>query len=333
MQYREDMKFRGWWWVCPGCKKEVKKIYYPLPVRTLFDFLGYDPGTGAREACAVQEGFERYDVERLEAPAGTFACSVCHGVRGIERASDVGWNQIVTHLTRGMLYGHEVEKPHWYRIARKRTRVRQLNRASPKRDAIFEMLKRGETVDAIAVEMLISRLAVRAAMQKICRQEGVKNRRGLAKKLGWGEPPLNPREEREARARARDEKIEALMLEGLECWEIGAKLRMETSLVLQGVRRINKKHGVGGKDARRDLARKLGVELGGKYGVEREVRERLLAGQKYAEIVAAMGMSYSAVSQRCEKIYAEEGVRGRKELMAKHQQVCKVQQSEVASLR
>jgi hypothetical protein len=38
-----DRRFRGWRWVCPACKKEVRFVFYPLPPDTLFDFLGYDP--------------------------------------------------------------------------------------------------------------------------------------------------------------------------------------------------------------------------------------------------------------------------------------------------
>jgi hypothetical protein len=36
--YRDEMQLIGWRWVCPGCKKEVRTIYYPVRVRTLFDY-------------------------------------------------------------------------------------------------------------------------------------------------------------------------------------------------------------------------------------------------------------------------------------------------------
>src|SRR5437870_5541355 len=30
----DEMWFMGWRWVCPGCKKTCRTVYYPLPVRT-----------------------------------------------------------------------------------------------------------------------------------------------------------------------------------------------------------------------------------------------------------------------------------------------------------
>src|SRR3954469_16883136 len=32
----DDPQFRGYRWICPGCKKPVRVIYFPLPVRTRF---------------------------------------------------------------------------------------------------------------------------------------------------------------------------------------------------------------------------------------------------------------------------------------------------------
>src|SRR5215212_9939853 len=46
----EEMQLGGWRWVCPGCRKEVKLLVYPMRPQTLFDYLGYDPAR-ATEAC------------------------------------------------------------------------------------------------------------------------------------------------------------------------------------------------------------------------------------------------------------------------------------------
>jgi len=181
------------------------------------------------------------------------------------------------------------------------------------------MLKMGRTVDEIVGELLIARNSVKMAIIHICRQEGVRDRHALAKKLGWGEPPLNELERRVAQARAREDQIEPLLPEGLMYCEIAAKLGMSERLVCDAARRIYARHGVAGREARRELAKKLGVELGGRYGVEREIRERLLVGQKLAEIMQAMGMSWRAVVGRCGRIYKKEGVRGRRGLFEKMQ--------------
>src|SRR5882724_2698814 len=35
-----DLRFRGWRWICPSCKKPARLIFYPLPPQTLFHHLG-----------------------------------------------------------------------------------------------------------------------------------------------------------------------------------------------------------------------------------------------------------------------------------------------------
>jgi hypothetical protein len=96
-----------------GCGRICKYLYGPLPPWTL---------AKASEAIAV----------RLDMPAGsglvggwepgfaqpapgmgqrTFACKQCWGVRNITLTNNSGWNDFVTHISGGLLYGHEVERP------------------------------------------------------------------------------------------------------------------------------------------------------------------------------------------------------------------------------
>jgi hypothetical protein len=60
------MQHIGWRWVCPKCKKQVRTIYYPLPVRTLFDSWFVDPVIKLK-LC---------DADLPQAPPPAFACGV-----------------------------------------------------------------------------------------------------------------------------------------------------------------------------------------------------------------------------------------------------------------
>src|ERR1041384_2637851 len=50
----------------------------------------------------------------------------CHKITSTTRTDNRTWNLVVTHLTRGLLFGHEVPKPTWYKRERKRARHRKL---------------------------------------------------------------------------------------------------------------------------------------------------------------------------------------------------------------
>jgi len=261
-EYKDDLKFRGWRWVCPGCKKEVRKIYCPLPVTTLFDSLGYDPAVYRGRAGGAPQRFLRYDVEKVEAPPATFACAACHGVEWFTRTNARAWNCVVSHLTRGMLYGREVPVPQWYRRERKKARCRKLGRPAVKREGVFVRMMNGWTVEQIAKEMLISKRSVEWMVRFICRQEGVKNRAQLAAKLGWKhEQPLNGREKLLAKAKEREEAVLGMVLEGIRFKEIARRVGISIFSVEQMASGIYRRHGLAKGEGRRGL-KKL-QEIGG----------------------------------------------------------------------
>src|SRR5436853_800856 len=116
-----------------------------------------------------------------------------------------------------MLYGREVQKPPWYKTERKRARSRILHgRPAIKREAVLNRMKNGWTIDQIAGDMLITRMAVYEAMALILKQEGVKNRQELAAKLDWKHAqPLNELEKRVARGKEREKVVLPLIFENL----------------------------------------------------------------------------------------------------------------------
>jgi hypothetical protein len=103
--------FRGWDWRCPGrvlatgqratCGRVCKKLWMPLPVWTMGDYLrGRTGGV-----------FEK--LPRLDARLSSFACAKCWGIRfdAVRSEPDAAWNQFVSVVSGGLLYGREVMMP------------------------------------------------------------------------------------------------------------------------------------------------------------------------------------------------------------------------------
>ena len=242
----------GWHWLCPQCKKLVRTIYFPVPVRTLFDSWFTDP--------VIQ--LKLCDADLQEPPPPTFACMRCHRITYFSSTKHDAWNQVITYLSAGMLYGHEVPKPQWYRKERKRARSRQIFRAAPKREAILRRLSNGWTLQHIASDMLISLPSVYVSVSQILRQEQVKNRRELAAKLFWNhEQPLNNFEKRIERARQREARVLPLLLGGSSLTEIAATTAMSLKFVRKLASRIYKQHGLKKGEGRPALGKNLGIEL------------------------------------------------------------------------
>jgi hypothetical protein len=102
---------RGWKFICPGlekpCGRETEKLYLPRPVCTIFHQLG-------------DIGFRWTDTE----DAARWTCHRCHRIRYCSLSTRNGWNEFVTHLTRGLLYGCEVKRPASVVYVRKRRYVK-----------------------------------------------------------------------------------------------------------------------------------------------------------------------------------------------------------------
>lgn len=108
-------RFVGWDWACPGrpladgrfhkCGRVCKKLWLPLPVWTVGDYLSgrCDP---AEES--AWDGEPWWDV------SGCYpACARCWGLRFDNPRSVPGeaWNRFVTVISGGLLYGREVRRP------------------------------------------------------------------------------------------------------------------------------------------------------------------------------------------------------------------------------
>ena len=83
--------------------------------------------------------------------------------------------------------------------------------------------------------------------------------------------------------------------------------------------RIYRKHGLAPRAGRTALAKKLGIQMGGNYALNQELRTRL-SGQSIRQSATEMGLSDRAVRGRANTICRKEHVHGRKELLEKMRQ-------------
>ena len=56
----------------------------------------------------------------------SFACARCWRVKGFSLLRGRGWNEFITHVSGGLLYGREVKKPEWLREVRKNREGRRV---------------------------------------------------------------------------------------------------------------------------------------------------------------------------------------------------------------
>jgi len=106
--------FCGWDWLCPGrtvvdgtatgrhvpCGRVSKKLWMPLPVWTIGDALGGRAGSAWES------------MPRFERRGRSFACAKCWGMRieSVQRRPAQAWNQFVSAVSGGLLYGREVDR-------------------------------------------------------------------------------------------------------------------------------------------------------------------------------------------------------------------------------
>jgi hypothetical protein len=158
----QDMRFRGWQWRCPGlleehgagvriedraeadlsaldppprssssaCGRLVRTLYAPLPVWTVGRYLDLQEGLNV-------EGLSgQWYPGVMDRWAGrrSLACERCWKLQRTSFAGYRGWNELVTHLSGGLLYGREVEQPADFEYERKvvkRPRKRRQSEPQP----------------------------------------------------------------------------------------------------------------------------------------------------------------------------------------------------------
>ena len=218
-----SLHFAGWKWLCPTCGRRCDVIYYPLKWQMLL--ADWDKWLADR---AAGLGWTQ------ERPGG-FACYKCHRVRSLSRVAKDFWNDLVSYLSGGLLYGSEVKRPPSLQKQRKRAYRPRPNGQTPwRREQVKERLLLGCSYKRIATELGIHWHTVDCHARKIYAQHGARGRYELAKKLGAPlEKPLTKREQ-----------VEPLFILGLTYRQIGAALGMKKNEVAAYVSQIRRRRKV-----------------------------------------------------------------------------------------
>jgi DNA-binding NarL/FixJ family response regulator len=103
------------------------------------------------------------------------------------RISKDEWNQLIGHISGGLLYGHEVARPTWYEPRRKRRYAAQLRRPPcERREEVRKRMVLGMKLVDIAMEMKVDIDSVRYHVDEVYRQARVKNLKEFRKKFCHG---------------------------------------------------------------------------------------------------------------------------------------------------
>jgi DNA-binding NarL/FixJ family response regulator len=300
--YKDESQLAGYRWLCPGCKRQVRTIYYPLPANHLFNFFNRPRALAGRDELLLPP-----------IPPPTFACCNCHRVRFVSFCDRNGWNQLIAQLTAGLLFGHEVPPPPSFKLdqQRKRRRIRQLTRSAPRRQQVLRRLLIGWSIRRIARDMQVSIRAILNHVRILCLEEDVPDRHALAAKLNAAEsPPLNQDE----RAAKRRFQVKELLLQGLSYKQIMQQLSLDFSTLNRDTQALYKLYGVCGRGhrARRALAAKLNLPYTTRADLLRQRIQDLRAQNlTWPQIAKKLNISFHALDHHAKHLR-------RKQFLAKH---------------
>lgn len=167
---RWGIDFIGWQWRCPLCYQLTDRVYYPMRVPCVEDYLNL------------------HIPHRPPAPKPLFACATCHGVTHLSRADRDSWNVFVTYLTQGLLRGTDVEQPTWWHRRKNKPSTRPNARPAVRRYEVRDYLIDTDlTRDQIAQKMKISRATINMHVEDLYREYNVRCRDDLRKRVAMTE--------------------------------------------------------------------------------------------------------------------------------------------------
>jgi hypothetical protein len=193
-----EPRHRGWSWLCPGirgrsCGRPASRLFIPLTPWTLLDALDEsDPldltipiAAAARprrsaapphELVSDAPSADPLPIRRAPVADGDLlpsvlqpACHHCHRIRYFSLTGRDGWNLFVTHISRGLLFGHEVKRPAQATPQRKRRYVAH-KRSSPRRDQVRALSTAGMMPARIARIMNVKVTTVYSYLKQLRRR-------------------------------------------------------------------------------------------------------------------------------------------------------------------
>ncbi len=167
---RRQQRFMRWTWVCPACKRNANTLYFPMG----------SPNWAAAHNIKLPE-VAWYDPPHQP---GCFACRKCHHVICLARTSkgiSGYWSILINHMSGGLLFGREVQRPASFTVARKKKPF-TLSRPSPRRDELEHYLAHTDLpLLEIARRMGWTRDSIKSDASRIYRKRAVKGGRPALK--------------------------------------------------------------------------------------------------------------------------------------------------------
>jgi DNA-binding CsgD family transcriptional regulator len=245
-----SLHFHGWNFLCPSCKKPVRLLLLWLPFINYYRML---------PDLKLPEHLLRELDETQQTPLPTFACYDCHNIlpAGFPRTHE--WSNLVRYLSRGLLYPREVPIPEDFDVPPVKKHRIMLNVKAPRRQAVLRRILNGWTYEQIARDLEMNRTVVSTSVAILLRQENVKTRTELAKKLGSPHPQPLRRKEKVAARRA---KFLPLYLKGLTYAELATALNTTFGSINRDIKYLFKKYGIPAPESERRTRQMLAEKLG-----------------------------------------------------------------------
>ncbi len=192
--YRGKPVQRGWRWICPGragadgtflgCGRRCRNLYAPMPIMTLGLASGARLALDMPDGCGLAGQWHPGEHDPAVGEGNrSFACKVCWKMRNTSLASDIGWNEFVSYLSGGLLYGKEVPRPMEEAPAVRRQRFARHPRKSPKNERVLNELLAGFTIKEIAARLDMNYMAAWRHVFRARREHGVNTNEELISKL------------------------------------------------------------------------------------------------------------------------------------------------------
>jgi hypothetical protein len=106
-----SLQYRGLRWLCPTCQKIVNLLFLPLPPLHLLP-LNREPSK--RSSSFEHSSFvidSDFRFRHSDFARTSFACERCVHPKRLSLTDPNSWNELISYLTAGLLYGSEVPKP------------------------------------------------------------------------------------------------------------------------------------------------------------------------------------------------------------------------------
>jgi DNA-binding CsgD family transcriptional regulator len=176
--------YHGWHWLCPMCGKRCRLMMCPTRPPGVAKFTG-DEAALRRAIEHLPDGADVLAL--LDRPAATpcFACYRCHRVRQFSRGMHprLWWNLLIAHVSEGMLFGREVERPESLNCRWKRAFMKPKSMPSPRTDEVARLLADGLTYAAVAKRLGIRMGTLQRHVRTVYARYDVHRKRDLAEAM------------------------------------------------------------------------------------------------------------------------------------------------------